>query len=110
MRTRLSWIVIITAAITFILIIYVAIVLVNIDPDQIKSKKQTNDNPQTIVRISDKEKEQIDNWIVKNKLNPFGDPYDTVYTGGTPLFNETTGEKSDRYEYIVSQHPDKPWR
>ena len=52
---------------------------------------------------------RIDKWIVTNGLNKYGDPADTLYTGGTPLFNEHTGEQIDRYEYIKRQHPDEPW-
>lgn len=59
--------------------------------------------------ISDREKQQIDNWITKNNLNTYGDPMDTMYTGGTPLFNEATGERTDRYIYISKQHPNRPW-
>jgi hypothetical protein len=32
-----------------------------------------------------------------------------VYAGATPLFNEATGKTMTKYEYIISQHPDRPW-
>jgi len=60
--------------------------------------------------ISVEEKQLIEAWILENNLNQYGDPKDTVYIGGTPLFNEMTGESIDRYEYILRNHPDKPWR
>lgn len=59
--------------------------------------------------ISIREKQQIDAWIKKNNLNQYGDPIDTAYPGGTPLFNEATGQTIDRYVYITKQHPDRPW-
>lgn len=59
--------------------------------------------------VSSEEQKKIDAWIEKNNLNEYGDPVDTNYAGGTPLFNETTGETRERYEYIVEQFPDKPW-
>lgn len=59
--------------------------------------------------VSDIEKQKIDAWIVENNLNQYGDSKDTVYTGGTPLFDERTGKSTDRYEYIIQKHPDKPW-
>ncbi|MBZ9577694.1 hypothetical protein KJA13_01510 [Patescibacteria group bacterium] len=59
--------------------------------------------------ISLEEKQQIEAWIEENNLNQYGDPKDTVYTGGTPLFNEKTGERIDKYEYILRKHPDRPW-
>lgn len=51
-------------------------------------------------------RERIDAWLTGHHLNPYGDPPGTDYTGGTPLFNERTGERRDRYEYILSKHPE----
>lgn len=59
--------------------------------------------------MSDEEKRQVDKWIGANNLNQYGDSKHTMYTGGTPLFNERTGEYIDRYDYILSKHPDRPW-
>lgn len=61
-------------------------------------------------KISEMEKKEIEAWIMENDLNIYGDPKNTVYTGGTPLFNEATGQKIDRFEYILKRHPDKPWQ
>ncbi len=65
--------------------------------------------PSVSPTVSDSEKQQIDTWIKNNNLNQYGDSKDTMYTGGTPLFNETTGQTIDRYDYIVEKHQDKPW-
>lgn len=51
-------------------------------------------------------RERIDAWIRENGLNEYGDPRGTQYMGGTPLFNEMTGQRVDRYEYILSRHPE----
>lgn len=59
--------------------------------------------------IPDQEKLLIDSWLQENNLNQYGDPKDTMYAGGTPLFDERTGERTDRYDYIVKNHPEKPW-
>lgn len=59
--------------------------------------------------ISVEEKQLIETWILENNLNQYGDPKDTVYIGGTPLFNEMTGESIDKYEYILRNYPDRPW-
>ena len=59
--------------------------------------------------ISLQERTQIDAWIGENDLNQYGDPKETAYAGGTPLFNEATGETTDRYEYILQRHTDRPW-
>ena len=60
--------------------------------------------------ISLQEKQLIGAWIRENDLNRYGDIKDMVYIGGTPLFNEATGQSIDRYEYILPRHPDRPWK
>ena len=60
--------------------------------------------------ISLKEKQLIEAWIRENDLNQYGDIKDTVYMGGTPLFNETTSQSIDKYEYILQGHSDRPWK
>ena len=60
--------------------------------------------------ISKSEKTQIDNWILKNNLNKYGDPVGTMYAGGTPLFDESTGKTLDLYQYILKNHLDRPWK
>lgn len=55
------------------------------------------------------EKKAIDLWIKKNKLNIYGDSSDTLYAGGTPLFNEKSGETTNRYDYILRNNPNRPW-
>ncbi len=59
--------------------------------------------------VTKEEKEEIEAWILQSDLNEYGDPKDTIYAGGTPLFNEATGETIDRFQYILSQHPERPW-
>jgi len=56
------------------------------------------------------EKSLIDTWIVANNLNECGDPKDTMYTGGSCLFDESTGQNRDKYELIIGKFPQKPWR
>jgi len=53
----------------------------------------------------------IDTWLSVNKdtLNQFGDPAGSVYTGGSPLFDETTGKYQDVQQYVTRQHRDRPW-
>lgn len=63
----------------------------------------------TNFEVSRVERAKIDKWIIDKKLNDFGDPKGTNYTGGTPLFNEATGKTITKYEYIVKKYTDKPW-
>lgn len=55
------------------------------------------------------EQQAANRWIKAYDLNDYGDAQGTAYTGGTPLFNEATGERVSRYWYLVQQHPEKPW-
>ncbi|MBI4084419.1 MAG: hypothetical protein HY431_00795 [Candidatus Levybacteria bacterium] len=82
------------------------------DITSLNGMQQTDTIPTpTVVQSSVpmEEQKQIDAWIKENNLNSYGDPKDTVYAGGTPLFNESTGAYTDRYDYIAQQRPDKPW-
>ena len=56
--------------------------------------------------VDDETKRRIDRWIKEKNLNSYGDPKDTMYAGGTPLFNEATGRSMDRYGYILKRHPE----
>ncbi len=51
-------------------------------------------------------KEKIDQYIQNKELNEYGDPEGTMYTGGTPLFNEETGESLNKYEYLINKFPE----
>jgi hypothetical protein len=51
----------------------------------------------------------FDAWVKANNLNDFGDPIDTMYAGGTPLFNEMTGESIPLEAYALKNHPLRPW-
>lgn len=59
-----------------------------------------------MANLSKQQKQWIDDMIKRHGLNEYGDPKDTVYAGGTPLFNERSGQAMDRYEYILSKHRD----
>ena len=51
------------------------------------------------------QKDYIDSWLEKEGLNKYGDPEGTVYLGGSPLFDETSGQSLNRYEYVLKNHP-----
>lgn len=59
--------------------------------------------------LSEVEKYNIEKWIKDTDRNYYGDPSDTYYTGGTPLFNEMTGQTTERCQYILNNHPTRPW-
>jgi hypothetical protein len=55
--------------------------------------------------LTEEQKQDIDKWLEENGYNRYGDSHNAVYTGGTPLFNEKTGESMGRYEYILKKFP-----
>ena len=56
--------------------------------------------------IDDETKKRVDRFLRERGLNDYGDSKDTVYAGGTPLFDEMTGRRLDRYQYILKKHPE----
>lgn len=56
--------------------------------------------------LTREQKEEINQWLKENNFNRYGDAVNTMYAGGTPLFNELTGEAIDRFEYILKKVPD----
>ena len=70
-------------------------------------KDYTKQQIQTIATdLSNEAKSSIESWLVENALNQYGDSIDSVYTGGTPLFDEATGKSRDRFEYILENNPE----
>jgi hypothetical protein len=48
----------------------------------------------------------VDTWLKEKKLDPYGSPEGTMYMGGSPLFNEATGESRDRLEFVFQKQPE----
>jgi hypothetical protein len=48
----------------------------------------------------------LDRWLQERKLDSYGHPEGTMYAGGSPLFNEATGESRDRLEYVFARQPE----
>lgn len=46
----------------------------------------------------------LDRWLEQKGLDRFGNAEGTVYMGGTPLFDERTGEQTPRAEYVYRRH------
>jgi hypothetical protein len=47
----------------------------------------------------------VDRWLSMRKMDRYGHPEGTMYAGGSPIFNEQTGEMTDRLEYVYKRHP-----
>ena len=48
----------------------------------------------------------VDRYLAAHGLNPFGDPPDTAYAGGSPLLDERSGTLRDRTASVLSRHPE----
>lgn len=59
-----------------------------------------------VANLTSQGKVKIDAWLAERNLNEYGDSQGTVYAGGTPLFNEATGQSTDRYSYLLQKFPD----
>lgn len=59
-----------------------------------------------VKNLSEADKQAVEDWLAKNQLNQYGDPKDTMYTGGTPLFNEQSGQIENRYDYLFKKFPE----
>ncbi len=45
----------------------------------------------------------LDKWLKGKKLDRYGHDEGTMYAGGTPLFNEMTGESRERLDYVYER-------
>jgi hypothetical protein len=54
----------------------------------------------------EREEACVDRWLSERKLDRYGSAEGTMYAGGTPLFDERTGEQVDRLDHIYRKHPD----
>ncbi|HXX29379.1 MAG TPA: hypothetical protein VEJ89_01535 [Myxococcaceae bacterium] len=48
----------------------------------------------------------VDRWLAARRLDAFGSPQGTLYAGGTPLFDEATGERTSRQAYLAAHRPE----
>jgi hypothetical protein len=48
----------------------------------------------------------VDGWLKSHNLDRYGSPSGTMYAGGTPLFDERTGENRDRMEFVFGRQPE----
>jgi hypothetical protein len=48
----------------------------------------------------------VNGWLAARNFDEYGHPAGTMYAGGTPLFDEKTGESRDRLDYVFARHPE----
>jgi hypothetical protein len=48
----------------------------------------------------------VDRWLAAHGLDAYGSPQGTMYMGGTPLFDEATGQRRTRQAFLAAHHPE----
>jgi hypothetical protein len=48
----------------------------------------------------------VDRWLAAQALDAYGSPQGTMYMGGTPLFDEATGQRTTRQAFLAGHHPE----
>jgi hypothetical protein len=71
---------------------------------------KTSAGGSTATPLSDAERQAqencLDKWLTEKKMDRYGHPEGTMYAGGSPIFNERTGESRDRLEYVYERLPE----
>jgi len=58
------------------------------------------------LRIDAKQTECVEKWLKGHGLDAYGNPQGTMYAGGTPTFDETTGKSVDRWTLVMKNRPE----
>ena len=53
-----------------------------------------------------KQTECVEKWLKGHGLDDYGNPQGTLYAGGTPTFDETTGRYADRWTMVAKNRPE----
>lgn len=77
----------------------------NSSEDNISESKNSTAEQIDSSQLSKKQKDSIDKWLKEHNLNRYGDKIDTYYSKGTPLIDEVSGERIERFYYILKNHP-----
>jgi hypothetical protein len=58
------------------------------------------------MQLDAKQTECVDRWLKGHVLDDYGNPQGTMYAGGTPTFDETTGRSVDRWTLVAKNRPE----
>ena len=58
------------------------------------------------LRITAQQTECVEKWLKGHGLDAYGNPQGTMYAGGTPTFDETTGKSVDRWTLVMKNRPE----
>ncbi len=60
----------------------------------------------TAPRLDARQTECVEKWLKGHALDAYGNPDGTMYTGGTPTFDEATGRSVDRWTLVAKNRPE----
>ena len=58
------------------------------------------------IQLDGKQTECVERWLKGHNLDDYGNPTGTMYAGGTPTFDETTGRSVDRWTLVAKNRPE----
>ena len=58
------------------------------------------------IQLDAKQTECAEKWLKGHGLDDYGNPKGTMYAGGTPTFDETTGRSVDRWTLVAKHRPE----
>ena len=58
------------------------------------------------IQLDAKQTECVEKWLKGHGLDAYGNPAGTVYAGGNPTFDETTGRSVDRWTLVAKNRPE----
>ncbi|MCD4693816.1 hypothetical protein K8R62_00455 [bacterium] len=70
-----------------------------------EKKEEDSEKKLESSQLGDEDKKKIDNWLLENGLNKYGDTEGVYYPEGTPLMNGEDEEKIERYQYLLKRYP-----
>ncbi len=62
--------------------------------------------PAPRIQLDAKQTDCVEKWLNGHGLDPYGNPTGTMYAGGTPTFDETTGKSVDRWTLVAKNRPE----
>ena len=62
--------------------------------------------PATRLQLDAKQTECVEKWLKGHGLDAYGNAQGTMYAGGTPTFDETTGKSIDRWTLVAKNRPE----
>ncbi|HUM09528.1 MAG TPA: hypothetical protein VLT82_01110 [Myxococcaceae bacterium] len=58
------------------------------------------------IQLDAKQTDCVEQWLKGHGLDAYGNPRGTMYAGGTPTFDETTGKSVDRWTLVAKNRPE----